>query len=49
MCPSERRDVGEEIGRAVEPGLSAGGDGMAEMQGVPVDHDGCEKVRTHTA
>ena len=34
--------MGEEVWWAVESGSAAGGDGMAEMLGVPIDDDGGE-------
>ena len=45
MGPSERRDVGEKIDRAVEPGFASGSDGVTEMECVPVDHDGGEEIQ----
>ena len=39
----------EEVWWAVEPGPAAGGDGVAEVLGIPVDDDGGEQVETrHT-
>ena len=39
----------QEVWWAVEPGPAAGGDGVAEMLGIPVDDDGGEQVETrHT-
>ena len=40
MGPAERRDVCQEVRRAVEIGAASGGDGLSEMFGVPVDDDG---------
>ncbi len=39
----------EEVWWAVEPGPAAGGDGVAEMLGIPIDDDGGKQVETrHT-
>ena len=41
--------MGEKVDWAVEPGLASGGDGMAELQGVPIDDDGGEEIQScHT-
>jgi hypothetical protein len=40
MCPSERRDVAQELWRAVKPGAFSCRNGLPEMLGVPVDDDG---------
>jgi len=44
MCPSERGDMGEQVVGRIQPLATSGLDGMAEMQGVPVDDDGGEQV-----
>ena len=45
MCPSEWRDVCEQVWRAVEAIAFSTGDGLAEVFGVPVDDDGGEQVQ----
>jgi len=45
MCPSERRDVAQELWRAVKPGAFSCRNGLPEMLGVPVDDDGRQQVQ----
>ena len=44
MLPAERRDVGQEFARDLEPGLPPRVDGVAELQRVPVDDDRGQQV-----
>ena len=44
MLPAERRDVGQEFARDLEPGLPPREDGVAELQRVPVDDDRGQQV-----
>ncbi len=42
--PPERRDMGEKMVGGIEPFAAPGLNGMAKVQGVPVDDDGGEQV-----
>ena len=44
--PSERGDMREQSGVAIQPGPLPRGDGLTEVFGVPVDDDGGEQVET---
>jgi len=44
MCPSEGRDVGEEIRWCIQPGLFPLRRREAELLGIPIDYDGGEQV-----
>ena len=44
--PSERGDVREQSGIAIQPGLLPRGYSLTEVLGVPVDDDGGEQVET---
>ncbi len=44
MRPPQRGDMGEQMIGRVQPFATPGLDGMAEVQGVPVDDDGGEQV-----
>ena len=45
MCPSERRDVGQELRGNAESVALALRDRMAQVKRVPVDHDGGKEVQ----
>ena len=44
VCPSEGRDVGENICRGALAFLFSFGCGLTEVEGVPMDNDGCKQV-----
>ena len=44
VCPSEGRDVGEKICRGALAFLFSFGCGLTEVEGVPMDNDGCKQV-----
>jgi len=44
VCPSEGRDVGENICRGALAFLFSFGYGLTEVEGVPMDNDGCKQV-----
>ena len=44
MCPSEGRDVGEKVFWGALAFLFSFGGGLTEVEGVPMDHDGCKQV-----
>ena len=44
VLPAERRDMGQEFVRDLEPGLAPREDGVAELQRVPVDDDRGQQV-----
>ena len=45
MCPSEGRDVCQQVWGAVEAVAFSACDGLAKMLGVPIDDDGGEQVQ----
>lgn len=47
--PSERGDMREQSGVAIQPGPLPCGDSLTEMLGVPVDDDGGEQIETSHA
>ena len=49
MCPSEGRDVGEKVCRGALALLFSFGGGLTEVEGVPMDHDGCKQVQASHA
>ena len=44
VCPSEGRDVGEKVCRGALAFLFSFGCGLTEVEGVPMDNDGCKQV-----
>ena len=43
VCPSEGRDVGKKICRGALAFLFSFGCGLTEVEGVPMDNDGCKR------
>ena len=44
MCPSERRDVGEKVCWSALAFLFSFDCGLTEVEGVPMENDGCKQV-----
>ena len=49
VCPPERRDMRQQIGRTIQAGPLPRGHGLNEVLGVPVDDDCREQVEARHA